>query len=56
MLHRKQLSGYQKRKKKKNDHEIAQSLRGSLDKFVVKKTNASHENDVNEDALTEFEL
>ena len=44
MFPKKQLSGNLKRQKKKKEEEIAQSLRGSLNKYFVKQTNASLEN------------
>lgn len=43
MFPRKQLSGSQKIKKKKQAEKSIQSQRGSLDKFFVKKTNATSE-------------
>lgn len=54
MLRKKQLSGNLKRQRKKKEEEIAQSLRGSLNKYFVKQTNASLEN-LDEDLPNEYE-
>ncbi len=40
MVPKKQLCKKNKRKRKKKEEEIAQSLRGSLNKYFVKQTNA----------------
>lgn len=42
---RKYDSGYQKRKKKKRIEELIQSQKGSLDKFVIKESQTSVENE-----------
>ncbi|XP_062006039.1 uncharacterized protein LOC133723237 [Rosa rugosa] len=55
MFPRKQLSGSQKRKRKKREEEIIQSQRGSLDRYFVKETNESVENHV-ENLVNEHEL
>ncbi|PRQ41931.1 putative HAT dimerization domain-containing protein [Rosa chinensis] len=55
MFPRKQLSGSQKRKRKKREEEIIQSQRGSLDKYFVKETNESVEDHV-ENLVNEPEL
>ena len=44
MLPKKQLSGAQKRKKRKHDDQLAESQRGALHKFFVSSSNV----DVNE--------
>ncbi|KAL6273681.1 hypothetical protein ACE6H2_024373 [Prunus campanulata] len=54
MFPKKQLSGNLKRQRKKKEEEIAQSLRGSLNKYFVKQTNASLEN-LDEDLPNEYE-
>ena len=54
MFPKKQLSGNLKRQRKKKKEEIAQSLRGSLNKYFVKQTNASLEN-LDEDLPNEYE-
>ena len=54
MFPKKQLSGNLKRQRKKKEEEIAQSLRGSLNKYFVKQTNASLEN-LEEDLPNEYE-
>ena len=54
MFSKKQLSGNLKRHRKKKEEEIAQSLRGSLNKYFVKQTNASLEN-LEEDLPNEYE-
>ncbi|XP_020263213.1 zinc finger MYM-type protein 1-like [Asparagus officinalis] len=55
MFPKKQLSGNLKRQKKKKNDEIAQSLRGSLNKYFVKQTNASLENLDEDDLPNEYE-
>ncbi|PRQ31335.1 putative HAT dimerization domain-containing protein [Rosa chinensis] len=55
MFPRKQISGSQKRKRKKREEEIIQSQRGSLDRYFVKETNESVENHV-ENLVNEPEL
>ncbi|KAM5548422.1 zinc finger MYM-type protein 1 [Rosa sericea] len=55
MFPRKQLSGSQKRKRKKREEEIIQSQQGSLDRYFVKETNESVENHV-ENLVNEPEL
>ncbi|RXH88475.1 hypothetical protein DVH24_000074 [Malus domestica] len=53
MSFRKQLSGNMKRKKKAKDNEIAESLRGSLNKFFSTKNESVEnlrENDVSEES------
>lgn len=54
MFPKKQLSGNLKRQRKKKEEEIAQSLRGSLNKYFVKQTNASLET-LEEDLPNEYE-
>ncbi|XP_052190724.1 uncharacterized protein LOC127800254 [Diospyros lotus] len=54
MFPKKQLSGNLKRQRKKKEEEIAQSLRGSLNKYFVKQINTSLEN-LDEDLPNECE-
>ena len=51
---KKQLFKNLKRQRKKKNEEIAQSLRGSLNKYFVKQTNVSLEN-LDEDLPNEYE-
>lgn len=46
----KHLFGYQKRKKRKEE-EIAQSLKGSLNKYFIKSSNDVNENQTNEETI-----
>src|SRR3954463_12948358 len=48
----KHLSGYQKKDKKKKGEEIAQSLRGSLNKYFGKSSNDVNENKTTEEIVT----
>ena len=51
----KHLSGYQKRQKKKKEEEIAQSLRGSLNKYFQQSShvNENETNDIVENEMKE---
>ncbi|KAI3508749.1 hypothetical protein L1887_23762 [Cichorium endivia] len=55
MLPRQQPSGAQNRKRKKREQEMANSLRGSLNKYFVRNQNTNENNTNPVDSLNDFE-